>query len=116
MACLRCGREMATEGAFCQECQADMSRYPVPPGTPVILPKRRTASQPRRGGKRRSPSLEDQIKVLRRRVRVLAALVLLLLITSVVLAFPAWKQLTGSHLRPGQNYSSVVPTTTAPAN
>ena len=39
MACIKCGKESAAGAEFCEECLKDMERYPVKPGTPVILPK-----------------------------------------------------------------------------
>ena len=40
MRCLKCGRE--SEETFCRICQEEMEKYPVKPGTIVLLPKERT--------------------------------------------------------------------------
>ena len=40
MACIKCGKDVANGGEFCEECLVEMEQYPVKPGTPVILPKR----------------------------------------------------------------------------
>ena len=41
MYCMKCGREIEDGQAFCGDCLAVMEKYPVKPGTAVILPKRR---------------------------------------------------------------------------
>lgn len=108
MVCLRCGRELPGEGAFCQDCLVDMERCPVKPGTPVLIPKRDPAAVVKRTAKRRPLSLEEQVRVLRRRCRILAALMILFLATTLALVYPAWKHFASPQLRPGQNYSSFT--------
>lgn len=113
MNCLKCGRETSSEQCFCQECLLDMEKYPVKPGTAVQLPKRREGSAFRRNAKRRNVGLEDQIKSLKNRVRLLTVLLILSLAVIASLVYPAWEYLFKDHFLPGQNYSSIV-TTTAP--
>lgn len=113
MACMKCGRETAPDQIFCQDCLLDMERYPVKPGTAVLLPIRRESSAARKSTKRRTPSAEDQVKLLRKRVRLLTILLLLCLVIIACLAFPAVQHLKEDRVRPGQNYSSIV-TTAAP--
>lgn len=111
MNCMKCGREIASEQVFCQNCLLDMEKYPVKPGTAVQLPKPREPSAARKAPKRRTLSTDDQLKSLRRRVRILTALLLLCLALIGVLAYPTAKYLQEDHFLPGQNYSSIVPTT-----
>ena len=40
MNCLRCGAEVAEGESFCANCLAEMEKYPVPPDTYVMIPKR----------------------------------------------------------------------------
>ena len=40
MNCLRCGAEVAEGESFCTDCLAEMEKYPVPPDTYVMIPKR----------------------------------------------------------------------------
>ena len=40
MSCMKCGKEVSEDQVFCPECLAEMERYPVKPGTPVLLPHR----------------------------------------------------------------------------
>lgn len=114
MNCMKCGRETAAEQIFCQECLLDMEKYPVKPGTTVQLPKQREASTPRKNSKRRNLSTEEQLKWLKRRVRILTVLLFLALVLIAALAYPAAEYFLEDHFRPGQNYSSIViPTTPA---
>ena len=41
MHCMKCGRDLEPGQVFCEECQAEMKKYPVKPGTVVQLPRRR---------------------------------------------------------------------------
>lgn len=118
MNCLKCGRETSSEQCFCQDCLSNMEKYPVKPGTVVQLPKRRDSSPSRRNTKRRSVSPEDQVKSLRKKVRLLTVLLILCLVIIASLVYPAWEYLVKDHFLPGQNYSSFVTSkeSTAPAN
>ncbi len=40
MKCMKCGTAVPTEQVFCANCQEEMDRYPVKPGTPILLPNR----------------------------------------------------------------------------
>jgi len=110
---MKCGRETAAEQVFCQDCLLEMQKYPVKPGTAVMLPKHREPSAIRKPPKRRAPSMEDQLKSLRKRVHLLTALLLVAVVAIVCLSIPTAKHLMERRLPPGQNYSSIV-TTTAP--
>ena len=100
MHCMKCGRETESEQVFCQDCQLEMEKYPVKPGTVVQLPKQQDPA-PKKSGKRRVIPLEDQVKILRKRVKVLTAL----------LAVPTVLYFEEEHFLPGQNYSSITVTT-----
>ena len=41
MNCMKCGRESQSGKAFCPDCLAIMAEYPVKPGTPIHIPKRK---------------------------------------------------------------------------
>lgn len=111
MNCLKCGRETAGEQVFCEDCLLDMEKHPVKPGTVVLLPRRRDTSAAKKSSKRRSPSLEEQVRVLKQRVRVQVVLLYILLAMILALAYPAGKYLTGNSFKIGQNYTSITPTT-----
>ncbi len=115
MTCMKCGRELETEQAFCDICLEEMKKYPVKPGTPVQLPSfSRTAPVRKAVVRRRTLSPEEQLRVLKKRTRILA--VLLLVTTALVLAMikPTVNYyIRNYHLRPGQNYSTITPTETS---
>ena len=89
------------------DCQAEMSRDPVKPGTPVFIPVRGDSGA-RKQPRRRAPSAEDQLKALRKQVRLLAALLAVAVLVIALLTVPAWKYLFEQRVLPGQNYSSFV--------
>lgn len=111
VSCLKCGRDTAEGAVFCETCLADMQAHPVRPGTPVVLPNR-SGEPPKRSPKRRGPSPEDQLRAVKRRVRVYAALWLVTLCAMGVLTAVVWCSRAHPTFRPGQNYTSIVSTTT----
>ena len=109
MYCLRCGRETEEDQAFCLDCQKEMSQYPVDPNAVVMLPVRKQTA-PKKPVKRRI-SPEEQVKLLRRRVRVYACLFAAALITVVCLSIPLIRDIGKEKFQIGQNYSTVKPST-----
>ena len=86
MACIKCGKESTAGAEFCEECLKDMERYPVKPGTPVILPKHAeylSAKHPRK----KALKPEQQVVRLKKAVRCLlwVCLALLLLLVAAVI-------------------------------
>ena len=117
MYCMKCGREVEEGQVFCLDCQKEMAKYPVRPGTVVLLPKREDAHFPKKSqAKRRSgPTPEEQIKSLKRRLRVVTALLLVSLTLLAVLIYPTARVLLEErNLRPGQNYNAVTDVSAAP--
>ena len=113
MQCMKCGQDVENGNVFCPVCLGDMKKYPVRPGTVVQLPKHQEAPPRRPLPKRKQPPpLEEQIKVLRKWVRVLAAaltVTLLLLIGTGYLLFRSHTE--EEELLPGQNYSAATTAT-----
>lgn len=109
MYCLRCGRETEDEQAFCLDCQKKMSQYPVDPNAVVMLPVRKQAA-PKKPVKRRITP-EEQIKLLKRRVRVYACLFIAALVTVMCLSIPLIRDIGKEKFQIGQNYSTVKPST-----
>lgn len=114
MYCMKCGREMDGEGAFCQECLLEMEKYPVEPGTVVLLPRRKDAASQKKTVKRHVPSPEEQVAVLQRQMRFLMLLIFVCFLAIALMFRPAMHYLQDEHYEIGQNYSSVSPST-APA-
>ena len=85
MNCMKCGKELKAAGVFCEECLADMEKYPVKPNITVHLPHR-SAPTPARKRSRRQKYVkpEEQIRHLKK-VRSW----LCVLLTVVLLAFAA---------------------------
>ena len=108
MNCMKCGRDVALGQVFCKECLADMVKYPVQPGTPVILPNRSTTVQPRRVPSRKARKPEEQINTLRKVILWLSIAVI-----TIALAFGITTSILLNKLdecdnnrQHGQNYST----------
>ena len=111
MQCLRCGKETGADAAFCPECLETMEDYPVPPGTPVVIPARsarKTAPRPR------DVPYEVQIARLRQQLRRLriaaAALAAALALTLALFLVDIWNH---QQEKPdiGRNYSTAESST-----
>ncbi len=114
MTCMRCGRQLETEQAFCEDCLEEMKKYPVKPGTPVQVPPSSRTSTPRKTPvRRRTVSPEEQIRVLKKRIRVLLALLLVTLAMAMAMIHPTVQYIQRAYFRrPGQNYSTITPSET----
>lgn len=109
MYCLKCGRETDDEQAFCLDCQKEMAKYPVDPNAVVTIPVRKQAP-PRKPVKRKTPP-EDQVRELKRRVRIYACLFAVALVAAVCLSIPFIRDIGKEKFQIGQNYSTVKPST-----
>ena len=109
MYCLKCGRETDDEQAFCLDCQKEMAKYPVDPNAVVTIPVRKQAS-PRKPVKRKTTP-EDQIRELKRRVRLYACLFAVALVAAICLSIPFIQDIGKEKFQIGQNYSTVKPST-----
>ena len=113
MGCMKCGRDISENQVFCDSCLEVMARYPVKPETAVQLPHRKDPSVPKKAHTRRRqpPTPEEQIRVLKKRVRRWLLLWLVTLILFIAALHPALKYLLGDTIRlPGQNYSTFSDT------
>lgn len=110
MNCMRCGREIDDKQVFCEDCLLDMEKYPVKPGTTVQLPRRKDSYNQKKAHSRRKTKLppEEQVKLLRKRLHVMAAIIVVLLVLVALLGWQTAEHLTeDDHLLPGQNYSAI---------
>ena len=109
MNCMRCGRETPEEQVFCPGCLAEMEKCPVKPDATVRIP-RRPDPVPRRNVRRKGIPEEEQIRQLKKQVRLLAWLLILAAIVIVALSIPAVRSLLEDSisLLPGQNYTSAT--------
>lgn len=106
MKCLKCGRE--TDQTFCESCRAEMEKYPVKPGTIVLLPKERT---PVRKATQRFQriSMETVVKAQRRTIRRMAHAIIALVVLLGVMSVFLIRLVNGQNDIPlGKNYSTVT--------
>ena len=114
MKCLRCARETADRQVFCNACLDDMSRHPVRSDTPIYLPVRKAGDTPKRPARRfrRERTAEEIVFILRKRVRVLTALVVILVMMLAAAVTGVWlaKRQGGGFSIPdiGQNFQSIT--------
>ena len=109
MYCLKCGRETEDEQAFCLDCQKEMAKYPVDPNAVVTIPVRKQTT-PKKTNKRKIPP-DEQLRELKRRVRVYACLFVIALIAAICLSIPFIRDIGKEKFQIGQNYSTVKPST-----
>ena len=112
MNCMKCGRETVGNDVFCAECLAEMEKYPVRPGTVVLLPNRREEPALKKSHSRRKAGLppEEQVKRLKKVVRKLniAVLVLFLLLAAAGHFAGMYLLDATAEFLPGQNYHSIT--------
>lgn len=108
MNCLRCGREIPADQAFCPECLGEMDKYPVKPGTAIQLPKREEDPFTRRPARRVNITPEMQLARMKRRFRLISVILALLIFLAAGLGILGGAVLerrrAASHM--GQNYST----------
>ena len=109
--CMKCGREIDAQQVFCDECLAEMDKYPVKPGVVVMLPRRRSQPVKEKAPRRRQNQIppEEQVKLLKKRIRIQGialALVSLLLAAAMYFQISFRLEQNEHKLLPGQNYSS----------
>ena len=112
MNCLRCGRETTDDHTFCDHCLQTMEKYPVRPGTAVMLPKHKDAPVPKKTKHHLPPPPAEQIRRLKKQRLILSVVITMLIALMAAAFFVGSRYMKAEHLRPGQNYSAVE--TTAP--
>lgn len=111
MKCMKCGREIQESQVFCQDCLLEMEKHPIKPGTVVQLPRRveTTGTKKLHSRRRGNVSPEEQVKLLKKRVRILTIALIAAIALLVALAFPTVEHLMEKNeILPGQNYSAVT--------
>ena len=113
MKCMKCGRELEQEQAFCDACLLEMEKYPVSPNATVQIPLRKTPHSLRKPQPRRSTvSPEEQVKILKKRVWILTGILIATIALVLAMLEPTVQYYVKSYyLRPGQNYNTIVATT-----
>lgn len=118
MHCLRCGTKIGEGHSFCADCLASMERYPVKPGTKVIIPERKRTKNPEpKPQKNKAEELVEELTGQVRRLRRWIA-VLLLLLAACVGLLVCLTVMSENGPVVGSNYSAITgtdaPGTTTP--
>lgn len=114
MKCLRCARETAPQQVFCNACLEDMARHPVRSDTPIYLPVRKPKEAPRKKSRRfrRERTAEEMVMILRKRVKVLTAITVILVMMLSAATAGVWlAKKQGADLsipNIGQNFKTVT--------
>lgn len=110
MNCVKCGREIESDQAFCQFCLEEMEQYPVKPGTVVYIPKHPEEEPEKKGGSRRKANLtpEQQIRRLKKRILCLRIALAALMLACGLLVIAVGRAVTELDFYRflGKNYSS----------
>lgn len=110
---MKCGVELKNSGVFCEDCLAEMEKYPVKPNIAVTLPDRPAITPVRKRSRRQKyVKPEDQIRHLKKVRNWLIALLITALLAFGATAVMAVYLLNGEtiDLNIGQNYETVEPT------
>ena len=92
MKCMKCGREIDEGQVFCPDCLLVMAKYPVKPGTAIVLPKKRDSAVKRPAPRRKLVTPEDQIRKLRRSLRTVFIMWLITFLLLCVMVYPIMRE------------------------
>ena len=112
MNCLRCGREVADDQAFCPQCLELMEKHPVRPDIVVKLPQRRDPSIKKTPPRKKAPSAEEQVarlKIKNRWLTVILCVILAAFLLLLSITIDYFRQLDVQKIL-GQNYSTMETT------
>ncbi len=113
MNCLKCGREIEADAVYCAACLQEMERYPVKPGTVILLPSQnKAASKKITPRKKHVPTPEEQIVKLKRQLLFLRIISSILVLAAAALLYVNSRVITELDIQRllGQNYSTVETT------
>lgn len=114
MNCVKCGKETRENNVFCEECLAEMEKYPIRPGTVVQIPSRREEPERKPARKAKEQTPEEQIASLKKTIRFLticaAVFAVMLALTAGALGFLLARQAEPvAETRPqSRNYSTAL--------
>ena len=111
MNCMKCGREIEEDHAFCSYCLLDMEQHPVKPGTVILLPSQdKPAGKKAVKKKKPTPTPEEQVENLKKKLlihRIGAAVLAVAVCGLIYLSGRVISELDIQRLL-GQNYSSAT--------
>lgn len=111
MNCMKCGREVESDNAFCEECLEVMAKYPVRQDIVIQLPNRNVeqlAKKTHHLRRKLAMSPEEQVVWLKKKCRRLAAAFLVTLLLALGLGVLAGVSIYELDLQKlwGRNYST----------
>ena len=109
MNCMKCGREIEGDQAFCPKCLEQMAQTPVKPGVVINLPNRSDPALKKPAPRKRERTPAEEIQRLKKMIiRLIVALCLVSVIAAVLafLSIDVLKQLDVQRFL-GQNYSTA---------
>lgn len=112
MNCMKCGREINAEEAFCPICLELMEKCPIRPDVVVQLPNRQEPTIKKAPIRKRTPTPEEMVQKLKNRNRILIVTLALLLCACTALALlsiDALRELDVQRFL-GKNYNTVETT------
>ena len=110
MNCMKCGTEIEGGNVFCESCLTDMDKYPVKPGTRILLPNHPAPeSVKKQPVRRRPPTVEQKLK---KTQKLLAWVTVALVVTLLLLGFAISMlfedaAVKGPYENIGQNYNTI---------
>ena len=109
MRCMKCGREISDDQAFCANCLELMAQHPVKPDVVVQLPLRKDPALKKHIPRKKTRSAEEQLLRLKKGNRWLCFVVCLLALLSLMLGIMSTYliHLVKVQKTIGQNYSTI---------
>ena len=108
--CMKCGKEISEKQVFCDSCLEVMERFPVKPGTRVLLPNRSAPVVSKKTAPRkRVLAPEERLARCRKAIQVLSitlAVAIFALCLSITLLVDNLNSETPNRVI-GQNYSTI---------
>ena len=110
MNCMKCGTEIENGKVFCERCLTDMDKYPVKPGTRILLPNHPAPEAAKKQvPKKRLLSTKEKLK---RTQQVLKWMTVALVVSLLLLGFSLYMLFEETApVNPqdniGQNYSTI---------
>ncbi len=90
MDCIKCGKKLKDHRVFCEECLAEAEKYPVEPGTPILLPRHTPYAPPKKRAQRKRQatlSPEEQLQKLRSSIRMMVIALIVTFLAFLLMAF-----------------------------
>ena len=108
--CMKCGKEINDNQVFCDSCLEVMDRFPVKPGTRVVLPNRAAPTVSKKATTRRKVlTTDERLARCRKAIQVLSitlAVTIFALCLSISLLVDNINSETPNRVI-GQNYSTI---------